>query len=181
MVWSFFATGICGLFFLPFFVLSSILCHRRLCTVFLLVMAFSAVGIHVRLFGFALLVLFSGYQCISQVLVSRYALAARQLHPWEIRTGFFSRLVALQIPLWNWSKPHLVFHHKVYEIALCKVLTTQMGVTEAQHQSRLVSLNHWVVQIWPVFTSQRELVHSYALGCLWVVTVQCCNTVGQHG
>ena len=26
----------------------------------------------------------------------------------------------------------------------------------------------------------RELVHSYALGCLWVVTV-CCNTVGRHG
>ena len=26
----------------------------------------------------------------------------------------------------------------------------------------------------------RELVHSYALGCLWVVTV-CCNTVGWHG
>ena len=26
----------------------------------------------------------------------------------------------------------------------------------------------------------QELVHSYALGCLWVVTV-CCNTVGRHG
>ena len=26
----------------------------------------------------------------------------------------------------------------------------------------------------------RELVHSYALGCLWVVTV-CCHTVGRHG
>ena len=26
----------------------------------------------------------------------------------------------------------------------------------------------------------QELVHSYASGCLWVVTV-CCNTVGQHG
>ena len=26
----------------------------------------------------------------------------------------------------------------------------------------------------------RELVHSYALGCSWVVTV-CCNTVGRHG
>ena len=26
----------------------------------------------------------------------------------------------------------------------------------------------------------RELVHSYALGCLWVVTV-CCNTVGRYG
>ena len=26
----------------------------------------------------------------------------------------------------------------------------------------------------------RELLHSYALGCLWVVTV-CCNTIGRHG
>ena len=55
----------------------------------------------------------------------------------EIWTGFFCKSVtlwtALQIPLW--SKPHLVFRYKVYEIALSKVLTTQMGVTEAQHQS----------------------------------------------
>ena len=43
--------------------------------------AFSAVGIRVRLFVFALLVLVSGYQCISQFLVSCCALAARQLHP----------------------------------------------------------------------------------------------------
>ena len=53
-------------------------------------MAFSAVGIRVRLFVFALLALVSGYQCISQFLVSCCALAARQLHPWtEIQTVFF--------------------------------------------------------------------------------------------
>ena len=100
----------------------------------------------------------------------------------EIRTGFFGKSVTLwtvlQIPLW--SKPYLVFRHKVYLIALSEVLATQMGVTEAQHQSQLV----WTVQIWPILASQRvdsaELVHSYALGCLWVVTV-CCNTVGRHG
>ena len=56
-----------------------------------------------------------------------------------------------------------------------------MGVTEAQHQSQLV----WIVQIWPPFSPHsgsipRELVHSYALGCLWIVTV-CCNTAGRHG
>ena len=71
----------------------------------------------------------------------------------EIRTGIFSKSVtlwtALQISLW--SKPHLVFRHKVYEIALSEVLTTQMGMTEAQHQSQLV----WIVQIWPIFASQR--------------------------
>ena len=55
---------------------------------------------------------------------------------------------ALQIPLW--SKSHWIFHHKVYKIALGEVLATQMGVTEAQHQSQLI----WIVQIWPIFTSQ---------------------------
>ena len=41
---------------------------------------------------------------------------------------------------------------KVYaEIALSEVLATQMGVTEAQHQSQL----DWIVQIWPIFASQR--------------------------
>ena len=51
-------------------------------------MAFSAVGIRVRLFVFALLVLVSGYQCISQFLVSCCVLAARQLHPWRFKLEF---------------------------------------------------------------------------------------------
>ena len=101
----------------------------------------------------------------------------------EIRTGFFCKLVtlwtALQIPLW--SKPHLIFHHKVSEITLSEVLTTQVGVTETRHKCQLV----WIVQIWPIFASQRvdsagTRAYSYTLGCLWVVTV-CCNTVGRHG
>ena len=62
-----FATSICGLLFLflpqAFVVCSFFLCHRHLCTVSF--MAFSAVGIRVRLFVFALLALVSGYQCIS--------------------------------------------------------------------------------------------------------------------
>ena len=133
-------------FFLSFFATG--ICVRSLSF-----MAFSAVGIRDRLVVFALLALVSGYQGISQFLVSCCALAARQLHPWRFATGIFFRSVtlwkALQIPLW--SKPHLVFRHKVYEIALSEVLTTQMGVTEAQHQSQLV----WIVQIWPIFASQR--------------------------
>ena len=56
MVCSFFATGICVRS--PSFV------------------AFSAVGIRVRLFVFALLAFVSGYQGISQFLVSCCALAA---------------------------------------------------------------------------------------------------------
>ena len=145
---------------------------------------------------------------------------------------FFSHLQLL----WK-VRPHLVFRHKVYEIALSEVLATQMDVTEAQlvwivqiwpmfelykfdpclNCTNLThvwivqiwpmfelykfdpclnrtNLTHvWIVQIWPMFelykfdpfsphsgSIPRELVHSYAWGCLWVVTV-CCNTVGQHG
>ena len=48
--------------------------------------AFSAIGIRVRLFVFALLALVSGYQCICQFLIS---LAACQLHPWRFELDFF--------------------------------------------------------------------------------------------
>ena len=84
-----------AIFHLPltFVVWSFSLCHRHLCMVsfFLSFMAFSAIGIHVRLFVFALLALVSGYhyQCISQFLVSCCALAAHQLHPWRFELEFF--------------------------------------------------------------------------------------------
>ena len=64
--------------------------------------AFSAVGIRVRLFVFAMLALVSGYQCISQFLVSCCALDARQLHPWRFELDFSKSVtlwIALQIPL----------------------------------------------------------------------------------
>ena len=83
MVWSFF---LCHRHFwsvLSFFAIG--ICVRSLSST-----AFSAVGIHVGLCFFALLALVSEYQCISQLLVSCCALAARQLHPGlEIRTGIF--------------------------------------------------------------------------------------------
>ena len=154
-----------AIFRLPpaFVVCSFFLCHRHLrsvlpffatgiCVRSLSFMAFSTVGIRVRLFVFALLVLVSGYQCVSVfgIMLCACCSSASSLEIW---TGFFCKSVtlwtALQIPLW--SKPHLVFHHKVYEIALSEVLATQMGVTEAQHKSQLV----WIVQIWPIFASQR--------------------------
>ena len=95
-----------AIFRLPpaFVVWSSFLCHRHLwsvlsffatgiCVQSLSLTAFSAVGIRVRLFVFALLALVSGYQSISQFLVSCCALAARQLHPWRFELEFFpSRL-----------------------------------------------------------------------------------------
>ena len=126
MVWSFF------------------LCHGHLWSVLsffatgiyvqsLSFMAFSAVGIRIRLFVFALLALVS----VFGIMLCACCSSASSL---EIRTGFFCKSVtlwtALQIPLS--SKPHLGFPHKVYEIALSEVLATQMGVTEAQHRSQLV-------------------------------------------
>ena len=80
-------------------VCSFFLCHRHLWSVLSFFatgicvqsqsfMAFSAVGIRVRLSVFALLALVSGYQCISQFLVSCCALAACQLHPWRFELEF---------------------------------------------------------------------------------------------
>ena len=88
---SFFATGICGLFFLSFFA-------TGICVQSLSFMAFSAIGICVRLFVYALLALVSGYQGISQFLVSCCVLAAHQLHPWRFELKFFpSRLPCGQL------------------------------------------------------------------------------------
>ena len=104
--------------------------------------------------------------------------AARQLHPWRFEPEFFpSRLPCGQLYKFRFEANPIWFsRHNVYEIALSEVVATQIGVTEPQHQSQLV----WIVQIWPHFrlsasgSIPRELLHSYALGCLWIVTV-CCN------
>ena len=167
MVCSFFATG------------------TGICVQSLSFTAFSAIGIHVRLFVFALLAFVSVYQCMSQFLVSCCALAAHQLCPWRFELDFFSS--PSQLPCrqpykfhFYLSKPHLVFRHKVYATALREVLATQMGVTEAQLQSARLNCTNLTL-FSPHFGSiLLELVHSYALGCLRVVTV-CCNTVGRHG
>ena len=98
-----FATRICGLVFLSFFLSlpqAFVVCFLSFFATgiyvqFLSFTAFSAVGIRVRLFVFALLALISGYQCISQFLVSCCALAARQLHPWRFELEFFPKSVTL--------------------------------------------------------------------------------------
>ena len=105
--------------------------------------AFSAVGIRVRLFVFALLALVSGYQCISQFLVPCCALAARQLHPWRFELEFFpSRLPCGQPYKFPFeANPIWYSAIKFYKIALSEVLATQMGVTEAQQSVRLNCTN----------------------------------------
>ena len=93
-----------AIFRLPpaFAVWSFFLCHRHLwsvlsffatgiCVQSLSFTAFSPIGIRIRLFVFALSALVSGYQCISQFLVSCCALAVRQLHLWIFELEFFPR------------------------------------------------------------------------------------------
>ena len=55
---------------------------------------------------------------------------------------------------------------KVYEIALGEVLATQMGVTEAQHKVSSFELYNLDPFSPHSGSIPRELVHSYALGCL---------------
>ena len=77
----------------------------------------------------------------------------------------------LQIPLW-----YVVFN-KVCEIALSEVLTTQMGVMRFVSSFEMHKFDPFLPHSESI---PWELVHSYVLGCLWIVTV-CCNTVGWHG
>ena len=181
-----FATSICGLLFLCHGNLWSVLSFfaTGICVRSLSSMAFSAVGIRVRLFVFVLLALVSEYQCISQFLVWCCALAARQLHPWRFELDLFCKSVtlwtALQIPLW--SKPHLVFRH----LKFMKSHSAKCSLHKWARLRRSIKVSsafelYKFDPFWPHSRSiPRELVHSYALGCLWVVTV-CCNTVGRHG
>ena len=108
VVWSFFATGIC--------------------VQSLSFTAFSAVGIRVRPFVFALLALVLGYQCISEFLVSCCALAACQLHPWRFKLSYKFRFEAN--PIW-YSAITFTKSQSAHD-------TKWIGVTEVQHQSQLV-------------------------------------------
>ena len=81
----------------------------------------------------------------------------------------------LQIPFW-----YAVFR-KVCEIILSEVLTTQMDVMRrsikvSSFHLKCTNLVHFCLR----GSIPQELVHSYILGCLWIVIV-CCNTVGRHG
>ena len=111
-----------------------------ICVQSLSFMAFSAVGIHVRRFVFALLAFVSGYQCISfsfwyhavRLLLVSFILG-------DLNWNFFQVGYHVDSPTNSALKQlHLVFCHKVYENAFSEVLATQMGMTEMQYQSQLV-------------------------------------------
>ena len=142
-----------AIFRLPpaFVVLPFFLCHRHLwsvlsflaigiCVQSLSFTAFSAIGIHVRLFVFALLALVSGYHlslsfwyhAVPLLLVS-FILGGSNWNCFQVGYPVDSPTnSALK------QTPFGIPTNKVYEISLSKVLATQVGVTEAQHQSQLI-------------------------------------------
>ena len=169
-VLSFFATGICGLSFFA----------TGICVQSLSFMAFFAIGIRVRPFVFALLALVSGLYL--SIFVSCCALAACQLHPWIFKLEFFpSRIPCGQPykfcfeanPIWYSTIKFMKSHSA--KCSLHKWAWLRCGIKVSSFELYKFDPFSPHSRLFP-----RELVHSYALGCLWVVTV-CCNTVGWHG
>ena len=158
---SFFATGICGLFCLSFFTTGIYVWSLSF-------MAFSAVGICVRLFVFAMLALVSGYQCISQFLVLCCALAARQLHPWRFELEFFSILVtlwtALQIPLW--SKSHMYSAIKFTKSHSAKCSLHKWGAASKSACLNCTNLTHFCLTV-------GQFHRNLCIVMLWVACELC--------
>ena len=184
-----------AIFCLPpaFVVWSFFLCHRHLWSVLsffatgvwvrsLSFMDFSAVGICVRPFVCALLALVSGYQCISQFLVSCCVLAARQLHPWRFKLEFFPG----RLPYGQPYKFHFEANPIWYSaIKFTKSHTAKCSLHKWVWLRHSIKVNSFELYKFDPFSPHsrsipQELMYSYALGCLWIVTV-CCNTVGRHG
>ena len=155
-------------------------CHAGICVRSLSFTVFSAVGIRVRLFIFALLALVSGYQCISQFLVSCRALAARHLHLWRFELEFFpSRLPCGQPYKFRFEANPIWYS----AIKFTKSHSAKCSLHKCAWLRRSIKLSSFELYKFDPFSPHngsipRELVHSYALGCLWVVTV-CCNTIGR--
>ena len=183
-----------AIFRLPpaFVVCCFFLCHWHLwtalsffvtgiCVQSLSLMAFSTVGIRVRLFVFALLALVSGYQCISQFLVSCCALAARYLHPWRFELDFFpSRLPCGQPYKFRFEANPIWYS----AIKFTKSHSAKCSLHKWAWLRHSIKVSSFELYKFDPFSPHRgsiprKLVHSYALGCLWVVTV-CCNTVGNR-
>ena len=182
-----------AIFHLPpaFVVWSFFLCHRHLWSV----LSFFATGIcHfvyglflswpflpyafvLRLFVFALLALVSEYQGISQFLVSCCVLAAHQLHPWRFKLYFF----ASRLPCGQPYKFRFEANHNWYSaIKFTKSYSLHKWVwLRCSIKVSLFKLYKFDPFSPPSRLIPQELMHSYALGCLWVVTI-CCNTVGRH-
>ena len=180
-----FATSICGLVFLSlpqaFVVCSFFLCHRHLCTVSLfnglfcrrhscqtfclcLVSACFRVSVYLSVFGIMLC------SCCSQ------------LHPWRFELEFSqSRLPCGQAYKFRFEANPIWYS----AIKFTKSHSAKCSLHKWAWLRRSIKISSFEFYKFDPFSPHsrsipRELVHSYALGCLWVVTV-CCNTVGRHG
>ena len=135
-------------------------------------MAFFAVGIRVRLFVFALLALVSGYQCISQFLVSCCALAACQLHPWRFKLEFFPSWLPCGQPYKFCFDANPIWYSA---IKFTKSHSAKCSLQKWAWLRRSIKVSLFELYKFDPFSPHSrsipwELVHSYALGCLWVVT-----------
>ena len=157
---------------------SFLLCHRHLwpvlsffatgiCVRSLSFTAFCAVGIRVRLFLFALLALVSGYQCISQFLVSCCALAARQLHPWRFKLDFFASRLPCGQPYKFLFEANPIWYSA---IKFTKSHSAKCSLHKWALLRRSVKVSLFELYKFDPFSPHsgsipRELVHSYALSC----------------
>ena len=159
---------------------SFFLCHRHLwsvlsffatgiCVQSLSFTDFSAVDIRVRLFVFALLALVSGYQCISQFLVSCCALAACQLHPWRFELELFSSRLPCGQPYKFRFEANPIWYSAIK-------FTKSQSVKCSLHKWASLRRSIGKVSSFELYkfhpfsphsgSIPRELVHNYALGCL---------------
>ncbi len=183
-----------AIFCLPpvFVVWSFFLCHRHLwsvlsffatgiCVQSLSFTAFSAVGIRVKTFCPCLVSAcyrVSGYLSSFGIMLCACYSSASSLEIW---TGFFSRSVTL------WPYKFRFEANPIWYSAI--KFTKSHSVKCSLHKwawlRRSIKVSSFELYKFDPFSPPsgsipRELVHSYALGCLWVVTV-CCNTAGRHG
>ena len=100
----------------------------------------------------------------------------------EIRTGFFCKSVTL----WTALQIHFEANPIWYSaIKFTKSHSAKCSLHKWAWLKRSIKVSSFELYKLDPFSPHsgsipRELVHSYALGCSWVVTV-CCNTVGRHG
>ena len=160
-------------------VCSFFLCHRHLwsvlsfyatgiCVQSLSFTSFSAVGMHVRLFVSALLALVSGYQGIFQFLVSCCALAARHLHPWRFELKFFpSRLPCGHLYKFRFEANPIWYSATMFT----KLHSAKCSLHRWAQLRRSIKVSLFELYKFDTFLPHsgsipRELMHSYALGCL---------------
>ena len=119
---------------------------------------------------------------VTRFLVSCCVLAAHQLYPWRFKLDFFaSRLPCGQSYKFRFEANPIWYS----AIKFTKLHSAKCSLHKWAWLRRSIKVNSFdLYKLDPFSPHSRlipwELVHSYALGCLWVVTV-CYHTVDRHG